>query len=79
MDGASLRSSITSLVMPFADSLRMARTPSMSLRSTAAAIFSSMLSTEVWYGMALTTICSPRGPSSISAIARMRIEPRPVR
>ena len=34
---------------------------------------------DVWYGSAVTVICKPRLVSSISAAARMRTDPRPVR
>ena len=47
---------------------------------TMAAAFSSMTSALVWYGSSVTTIQGvPPVLSTISATARMRIEPRPVR
>ncbi len=76
---ASFFSSMTSFVLPFADSLRRPRTPSISWLFTRSAILRSMPSTDVWYGISVTTMRSPFLPSSISATARMRIEPRPVR
>ena len=52
----------------------------MSRALASSAIFSSICSTDVWYGISVTTICvAPVGPSSISALARILIEPRPVR
>ena len=75
---ASRRSSTTSRFVTPADSLRTSRIPS-SLRSlTSSAIFWPMTSTEVWYGTSVTTMrVSPRRPSSISATARILMEPRP--
>ena len=50
------------------------------LRSrTRSAIFSMIRSRETWYGMALTTMAvRPLRTSSISALARIFTEPRPV-
>ena len=77
--GVSRLSSITSRVMPRDRSLRISRTPSITRALASSAIFSSMASTEVWYGISLTTMRSPLGPSSISALARILMDPRPVR
>ena len=76
--GAPARSSMTNRVLPFADSLRSSVMPSMTLRLTASAILRSMPSTEVWYGISVTTMRDRLPSSTISARARMRTDPRPV-
>ena len=54
--------------------------PSILRSFTRSAIFEPITSTDVWYGTSLTTMrCSPLRPSSISAMARILMEPRPVR
>ena len=54
--------------------------PSILRSFTSSAIFEPITSTEVWYGTSVMTMrCSPLRPSSISATARILIEPRPVR
>ena len=58
--GASFFSSNTKRVLPLADSLRISRMPSSSPRLTSSAVFCSICSTEVWYGIAVTTIWSLR-------------------
>ena len=62
---------MTSRGRPLELSLRSSRTPSMIRALASSAIFSSIDSTEVWYGISVTTMRSPRGPSSISARARI--------
>ena len=62
-----------------ADALRIPLIPSRSPARTNSVIFCSITSTEVWYGSSETTMRSPPRPSSISATARILMEPRPVR
>ena len=61
------------------DSLRTSRMPSILRSLTSSAIFWPITSTEVWYGTWVTTMRrSPLRLSSISATARILMEPRPV-
>ncbi len=76
---ASRLSSITSLGSWLADALRSSLMPSRSPARTSSVIFCSITSTDVWYGSSVTTMRSPTRPSSISATARILMEPRPVR
>ena len=76
---ASRLSSMTSRGSWFAEALRIPLMPSRSPALTSSVIFCSMTSTEVWYGSSVTTMVSPVRPSSISATARILMEPRPVR
>ena len=61
------------------DSLRTSRMPSILRSLTSSAIFWPITSTDVWYGTWVTAMRrSPLRLSSISATARILIEPRPV-
>ena len=76
---ASRLSSMTSRGCWLAEALRIPLMPSRSPARTRSVIFCSITSTEVWYGSSVTTMRSPTRPSSISATARILMEPRPVR
>ena len=76
---ASRFSSITSFGSWLAEAFRSSLMPSRSPDRTSSVIFCSITSTDVWYGSSVTTIRSPERPSSISATARILMEPRPVR
>ncbi len=67
-------------VLPPDDSSLASEMPSISLVATSSLILASTVRGPTWYGSSVTTMRSPpRVVSSISATARMRIEPRPVR
>ena len=76
---ASRLSSITSRTCWLAEALSTPDIPSSSPAFTRSLIFCSITSTDVWYGSSVTTMRAPTRPSSISATARIFIEPRPVR
>ena len=77
---ASRFRSMTSRVPARELSLRASRMPSMRRSRTSSSIFDPIDSTDVWYGTSVTMMrWPPRASSSISATARIRIEPRPVR
>ena len=76
---ASRLSSMIRLGCWFAEALRIPLIPSRSPARTSSVIFCSITSTDVWYGSSEMTMRSPERPSSISATARILMEPRPVR
>ena len=79
--GASFLSSITRRVLPPADSSLTSAMPSICAGSTRSLILLAVAAIEVWYGISVTMMRSRWRPvpSTISALARSRIEPLPVR
>ena len=76
---ASRFRSMTMLVFCLADESLRSRIPSSSLALTRSLIRPRIDEGLVWYGSSVTTIDVPRLDSTISALARILIEPRPVR
>ena len=78
--GASRLSVMTMRVSLPEDSSLASEMPSISLVATNSLILDSTALGPTWYGSWLITILSPpREDSSISATARIRMVPRPVR
>ena len=79
--GASFLSSMTSRVLPPADSSLTSAMPSMVRDSTRSLILLAVAAIDVWYGISVTTMRSRWRPvpSTMSVLARSRIEPLPVR
>ncbi len=79
--GLPSRLSVTTrLVLPPAESSLTSAMPSRSPASTSSWMRPAMAAQLIWYGSSVTTICiAPFFDSSIVAVARILMLPRPVR